>query len=67
MNIKEFFLLYIIVSFFVYEKIDSELSIQQLEERKKADLKRAEERKKEVKKIFSKNNYNHSNYFFYIS
>ena len=55
MNIKKFFLLYIFVSFFVYEKIDSrELSIQQLEERKKADLKRAEERKKRGKKIFSK-------------
>ena len=47
MNIKNFLLVLIFLSLTLTNKVDTrELSIQQLEERKKADLERAEKRKK---------------------
>ena len=55
MNIKNFLLVCIFLSLTLINKVDTrELSIQQLEERKKADLERAEKRKKRGKKTFSK-------------
>ena len=55
MNIKNFLMVFILFVFAFMNKVDSrELSIQQLEERKKADLERAEKRKKRGKKAFSK-------------
>ena len=55
MNIKNFLVVYIFFAFtFINEGDSRELSIQQLEERKKADLERAEKRKKRGKKPFSK-------------
>ena len=54
MNIKNFLVVYIFFAFtFINEGDSRELSIQQLEERKKADLERAEKEKKE-EKSFSK-------------
>lgn len=55
MNIKNFLLVLIFLSLTLTNKVDTrELSIQQLEERKKADSERAEKRKKRGKKVFSK-------------
>ena len=55
MNIKNFLLVCIFFVLTFANKVDSrELSIQQLEERKKSDLERAEKRKKRGKKSFSK-------------
>ena len=55
MIIKNFLMLCIFFALNFVNQVDSrELSIQQLEERKKADLERAEKRKKRGKKTFSK-------------
>ena len=55
MNIKNFLVVCVFFAFTFIKGTDSrELSIQQLEERKKADLERAEKRKKRGKKAFSK-------------
>ena len=55
MNIKNFLVVCVFFAFTFFKESDSrELSIQQLEERKKADLERAEKRKKRGKKPFSK-------------
>ena len=55
MIIKNFLMLCIFFALTFNNQVDSrELSIQQLEERKKADLERAEKRKKRGKKPFSK-------------
>ena len=55
MNIKNFLVVCIFFAFTFINKGDSrELSIQQLEERKKADLERAEKRKKRGKIFRSK-------------
>lgn len=55
MNIKNFLLGCLFFVFIFSNKVDSrELSIQQLEERKKVDLERTEKRKKRGKKAFSK-------------
>ena len=56
MNIKNFLVVCIFFAFtFINEGDSRELSIQQLEERKKADLERAEKRKKEEKTLFKRN------------
>ena len=56
MNIKNFLVVCIFFAFTFINKGDSrELSIQQLEERKKADLERAEKRKKRGKNLFKRN------------
>ncbi len=55
MNIKIFLLIYIFSIFILPLNLETrELSIKQLEERKKADLKREKEREKRGKKAFSK-------------
>ena len=43
-----------------------ELSIQQLEERKKADRERKKQERSEVKKFFPKRNYNYNQDSFYL-
>ena len=56
MNIKNFLVVCVFFAFTFIKGTDSrELSIQQLEERKKADLERAEKRKKEEKNFFKRN------------
>ena len=61
MIIKNFLMVCIFFALTFIDQVDSrELSIQQLEERKKADLERAEKRKKRGKKTLFKRNYTYN-------
>ena len=61
------FFLYIFFSFVLIhsQNVESrELSIKQLEERKKLDLERKKELRREAKKLSKRNHYNYRNSFF---
>ena len=61
MIIKNFLMLCIFFALTFNNQVDSrELSIQQLEERKKADLERAEKKKEKRQKTFFKRNYTYN-------